>query len=110
MALFFGVLTPRLQAGGSGLNTIVVINQGSSNSCELGNYYCERRQVPPENVLRITWTGNNISWTTNEFQDQLLTPLLDMLASRQLTNQIDYVVLAMDIPYAVLGGSAYNGT
>src|SRR5512146_166647 len=42
-------------AGGSGLNTVVVVNQASSNSCELGNYYCERRQVPPENLLRIDW-------------------------------------------------------
>ena len=32
----------KLQAGGSGLNTVVVINQTSSNSCELGNYFCEQ--------------------------------------------------------------------
>jgi hypothetical protein len=40
--------------GGSGLNVIVVVNQNSSNSVELGNYYCEKRQVPPQNVLRTT--------------------------------------------------------
>src|SRR5689334_6436076 len=36
-----------LYAGGSGLNTVVVINQNSANSVALGNYYAERRQVPP---------------------------------------------------------------
>ena len=57
-----------LYAGGSGLNTIVVVNQNSPNSVELGNYYAERRQVPAENVLRVNWSGGNVSWTAAEFQ------------------------------------------
>jgi len=100
----------KLQAGGSGLNTVVVVNQASSNSCELGNYYCERRQVPPQNVLYINWTGGNTLWTSNDFQTNLVTPLLNMLAARQLTNQIDYVVLSMDIPFQTSFGSVINGT
>ena len=99
-----------LQAGGSGLNTVVVVNQYSSNSCELGNYFCERREVPPGNVLRIYWSGGNTSWTSNDFQNNLLTPLLDMLAARGLTNQIDYVVLSMDIPFQTSFGTAVNAT
>src|SRR5687767_8740872 len=78
----------QLRAGGSGLNTVVVINQNSPNSCELANYFCERRQVPPENVLRISWLGSNISWTAAEFQTSLLDPLLTMLTARNLSNQI----------------------
>src|SRR5437867_6311223 len=103
-------LVNTIWAGGSGLNTVVIINQTSSNSCEVGNYFCERRQVPPENVLRITWTGGNISWTNSQFQTNLLNPLLAMLAARQLTNQIDYVVLSMDIPYRTSNGSQVNST
>ncbi len=103
-------LTCKLQAGGSGLNTVVVVNQASSNSCELGNYFCEQRQVPPQNVLYINWSGGNTQWASNDFQTDLVTPLLDMLADRQLTNQIDYVVLSMDIPFQTSFGSAVNGT
>ncbi len=88
-----------VEAGGSGLNTVVIVNQNSAQSCELGNYFCERRQVPPDNVLRINWAGGNTSWSSGDFQTNLVTPLLDMLAARQLTNQIDYVVLSMDIPF-----------
>jgi uncharacterized protein (TIGR03790 family) len=97
-------------AGGSGLNTVVVVNQLSTNSCELGNYYCERRGVPPENVLRIPWAGGNISWSSTDFQTNLLSPLLDMLTARQLSNQIDYVVLSMDIPFQTLNGVKLNST
>jgi uncharacterized protein YbaR (Trm112 family) len=87
-----------LFAGGSGLNVVVVVNQNSTNSVQLGNYYCERRGVPPQNLLRINWTGGNMSWNRN-FETNLLNPLVSMLASRGLTNQVDYVVLSMDFPY-----------
>ncbi|HTY88897.1 MAG TPA: TIGR03790 family protein [Candidatus Acidoferrum sp.] len=100
----------RLHAGGSGLNTIVVVNQASSNSCELGNYFCQQRQVPPQNVLSINWPGGNTLWTSNDFQTNLVVPLLNMLAARQLTNQIDYVVLSMDIPFQISIGSTFNST
>ena len=56
-----------LFAGGSGLNVVVVVNQNSTNSVQLGNYYCEKRGVPPQNLLRINWTGGNISWTPVQF-------------------------------------------
>jgi uncharacterized protein (TIGR03790 family) len=100
----------QVYGGGSGLNTLVVVNQNSSNSCEVGNYYCERRQVPPENLLRINWPGSNLSWTSGNFQTNLVTPLLAALAARQLTNQIDYVVLSMDIPYQTINQGLANGT
>ncbi len=100
----------RLHAGGSGLNTVVVINQTSSNSCALGNDYCQQRQVSPQNVLYINWTGANTLWSSNDFQTNLVTPLLDMLAARQLTNQIEYVVLSMDIPFQTSVGSTVNST
>ena len=100
------------RAGGSSLNTVVIANQSSSNSCELANYYCERRGVPPDNLLRIAWSGGNISWISDEFQAYLVEPLLDMLASRSLTNQIDYVVLSMDIPFQTInsGDGTVNST
>ncbi len=103
-------LVCKLHAGGSGLNTVVVVNQTSSNSCELGNYYCQQRQVPPQNVLFINWPGGNTLWASNDFQANLVTPLLNLLAANQLTNQIDYVVLSMDIPFQTSFGSVINST
>ena len=50
--------TATLWAGGSGVNVIVVVNQNSTNSVQLGNAYCEQRGVPPQNVFRMTnWAG-----------------------------------------------------
>ena len=98
-----------LFAGGSGLNVVVVVNQNSTNSVQLGNYYCEKRGVPPQNLLRITnWTGGNLEWTTSDFTNSLINPLLSMISSRGLANQIDYVVLSMDFPYRVVQGGAQS--
>ncbi len=108
VALF--ISAPRLYAGGSGLNIVVVVNQTSTNSVQLGNYYCERRQVPPQNLLRISWSGSNVEWTVSDFTTYLLNPLAAMLAERQLTNQIDYVLLSMDIPYRVTASNGMNST
>lgn len=103
-------LALKLHAGGSGLNTIVVVNQNSSNSCELANYYCQERQVLPQNVLYINWPGGNTLWGSNDLQTTLVTPLLNLLASERLTNQIDYLVLSMDIPFQTTNGSAIDST
>ena len=97
-------------AGGSGLNTIVVVNQNSPDSVEVGNYYCERRQVPPENLLRINWSGGNIAWTNSEFETLLLSPLLNTITNRQLQRQIFYVVLSMDIPFQTVYAGMVNST
>jgi len=100
----------KLFAGGSGLNVVVVVNQNSTNSVQLGNYYCERRCVPPQNFLRINWTGGSNTWNRANFETNLLNPLVAMLSSRGLTNQVDYVLLSMDIPYQVIATNGLNST
>jgi len=97
-------------AGGSGLNVVVVVNQHSTNSVELGNYYAQKRQVPPDNFLRIEWAGSRVAWSRSDFTAVLRDPLVAMLAQRQLTNQVDYVVLSMDIPYRVTDTNGANST
>jgi uncharacterized protein (TIGR03790 family) len=104
-------IAPRALAGESGLNVVVVVNQNSSNSVELGNDYCERRGVPPQNLFRMTgWTNVAISWQQGDFENYLLNPLLAMIHSRGLTNQAEIVLLSMDIPYRVINGDSENGT
>jgi hypothetical protein len=115
-ALLFVILCALLAAGkalagGSGLNVIVVVNQNSPNSVQLGNDYCERRGVPPQNLLRLTnWTGGSINWAPGDFTNDLLNPLLAMISRRGLTNQAQFVLLSMDIPYRVTDGNNENST
>lgn len=98
------------RAGGSGLNVAVVVNQNSSNSVQLGNYYCEKRGVPPQNLLRISWSGGNVAWSKEQFTSMLYNPLMAMVADRQFSNQLDYVLLSMDVPYRVEDSTGKNST
>ena len=104
-------LAPGAWAGESGLNVIVVVNQNSTNSLQLGNDYCERRGVPPQSLFRMTgWTGSTTNWQQSDFENYLLNPLLAMISSRGLTNQAEIILLSMDIPYRVYNGDSDNGT
>ena len=105
-----GFPTAQLFAGGSGLNVVVVVNQNSPNSVQLGNDYCEQRGVPPQNLLRIDWSGSEVEWSRSAFETTLRTPLNAMLAARQLTNQTDYVLLSMAIPYRVVEDTGATAT
>ncbi len=97
-------------AGGSGLNVSLVVNQASTNSVQLGNYYAEQRQLPPQNIIRINWAGGNAIWTLSEFETNLAMPLRNALIERGLTNQIEFVVLSMDIPYRIIETNGVNST
>jgi uncharacterized protein (TIGR03790 family) len=110
LAALFCICVPlACRGGGSGFNVMVVVNQNSTNSVELGNYFCEKRGVPPQNLLRISWPGANTSWAYSDFTNYLLNPILGLITSQQLTNQIDYVVLSMDIPFEVTQTGASSG-
>ena len=109
--LFLLVAAPwSLNAGGTGLNVAVVINTNSPDSIALGNYFCEQRQVPPENVLRMSWSGGNMHWSLAQFQAHLLQPLQAMIEGRGLSSQIHFVALSMDIPFSVTNEYAVNST
>ena len=111
LALALACLVPFFaSAGGGGLNVAVVVNQASTNSVQLGNYYVEKRGVPPQNLIRINWSGSRTEWTNTEFSSFLLTPLRTAFNNRQLTNQVDYLVLSMDIPYRVVKNGSVNST
>src|SRR5438270_11793551 len=102
LVLFLAWQAINALAGGSGLNLVVVVNQNSSNSVQLGNEYCTARGVPPGNLFRMTnWAGGSIAWLNSEFEGYLRDPLFDFIARNGLTNQITYVLLSMDIPYRV---------
>src|SRR5580658_4171960 len=96
LAVILLTVTLRAWAGESGLNVVVVVTQNSSNSLQLANEYCERRHVPPQNVLRMTnWTGGSDYWAQSDFETNLLNPLLDMISTRGLSDQAQIVLLSM---------------
>ena len=97
-ALFFGCsLTYQDPAE----RVLVVINQASMESTEVGSYYRAKRNVPRDNVLFID-VSRTEEITTSEYTSAIETKVRDKIKS--LRNKIDFIVLTKGVPIRVKEG------
>lgn len=101
----FCAVAPVAQAGGGPQNVLVVVNDNSLESLELGKYYQQQRGIPERNVFHVrTSTANDI--TVSSFSNEIRMPVVAYITTAFPSNQIDYVVFSKDIPYRVFAGNA----
>ena len=97
--------------GGGPQNVLVVVNDQSLESLELGRHYTEVRGIAEINICHISVPpcvqGIPASYSISEsnFVSEIRTPILQYISGMRLTNQIDYIVFSRDIPYKVNGGN-----
>ena len=97
-------------AGGGPLNTLVIVNDNSPVSQEIGQYYQDLRGLPERHLVHVR-TTTNYTTTLSTFTNEVVNPVLAYIASAGLSNQIDYLVLTRDLPYRVFDGAiTYNGS
>ena len=95
-------------AGGGPHNTLVIVNDNSPESQELGQYYQDLRGLPERHLVHVR-TATNYSATLATFTNEVVQPVLDYLATAGLSNQIDRLVLTRGLPYRITQGT-YNGS
>ncbi|HEY8667349.1 MAG TPA: tetratricopeptide repeat protein, partial [Tepidisphaeraceae bacterium] len=84
-------------------NVAVVVNADSWASNTIANEFIHLRQVPPGNVIYLhlgqlrDFEGLNV----NDFRARILQPVLDEIARRALTRQIDCIAYSSDIPFSI---------
>ncbi len=100
LCLMVCMAPPGLRAGGGPQNVLVVVNAASAESMAIGNYYRERRGIPPANVFAINVPVTN-NMTTAAFSNDVRNPILTYIVDAGLSNQIDYIVFSRDIPHRV---------
>jgi len=89
------------EAGVGPENTAVVVNADSWASLTVANEFVHLRQIPPDNVVYLSGLPDFEQTTVDAFREQLLKPVLDTLAQRGLTEQIDCVAYSADLPWGV---------
>ena len=86
--------------GGGPLNTLVVVNDASPDSLDIGLRYARARGIPESHICHVstvpTGTILNAAWS-----NEIRNPVLNFIESGGLTNQIDYVVFARDFPFRI---------
>jgi uncharacterized protein (TIGR03790 family) len=67
----------------------VVVNRNSIPSIALGEFYCQQRKVPMEQLIKLDLPETE-EMSRKDYEDKLLTPLREKLKSQQ---QKDFILL-----------------
>ena len=89
--------TVTVRAGGTPEDAALIIDPSRADALYIGNYYLHARNIPPTNVLYADPTATDYV----EFAADNLDALFGTLANRNITAQIDYVVLAPASDYRI---------
>jgi uncharacterized protein (TIGR03790 family) len=90
-------------------NVLLVMNEASPLSMEVGLYYSQKRGIPHTNLLRIkTIVDDSIS--REDFESQIEAPIASWLSGNFAQDRILYIVLTRGIPLRISGTSGKNAT
>ncbi len=100
----------RVYAAGGGENLLLVVNPSDEPSLRIANAYVKARNIPVNNLLYIDPTGGKgatLAISSSSFTTLYQTPILNAIAARGLTSQIDYIG-TLGQPHIVTGTSPSN--
>jgi uncharacterized protein (TIGR03790 family) len=96
-------------AAQTGHNVLVVVNESSAESREIGEYYARRRQIPEDQVLRLKLpTADEIDRAT--YTSAIEGPIGAWFLRGGAWDRILYIVLTKGVPLRVTGTAGLNGT
>lgn len=83
-------------------SVLVVINQTSALSRQIGEYYAQRRHIPSSNICGINASANE-EISRSDFDDQIARPIQNYLRGHNLTEKVLYIVTTAGMPLKVHG-------
>ena len=110
-AIFFGaaILAAVLPARAQGpANVLLVVNDASPLSREIGEYYARRRAMPMENLCRIhTTTEENIP--REQYNREIAGPVARCLREQRLVETVLYIVTTAGVPLRIPAAGKGSG-
>ncbi len=89
-------------------NVLLVVNDASRLSRDIGQYYASRRGVPPKNICHIR-TAETEDIGRAQYDREIAGPIGTCLTRNQLTEQILYIVTTGGVPLKIPGSSEMAG-
>jgi uncharacterized protein (TIGR03790 family) len=83
-------------------NVLLVVNQASPISRQIGEYYAARRHIPMANVCRLNAKVDE-EISRDDFDRQIAAPISSFLRSRHLEDKILYIVTTSGVPLRIKG-------
>ncbi len=90
-------------------NVLLVLNEASPISLEVGQYYAQKRGIPPDSVLRIK-TGVEDSISRTVYERLIEAPIGAWLNRNSAHDRILYIVLTKGVPLRIDGTSGADAT
>lgn len=89
-------------------NVLVVVNDRSPLSRNIGEYYVRKRAIPLGNICRIQAPDSeNIDRAS--YNSQIAAPVAACLQKQRLTETVLYIVVAQGVPLRIPGKDGLNG-
>lgn len=107
-AIFFCLIAVSLRAQGP-QNVLVVINDNSPLSREIGEYYARRRGIPTQNLCRIR-TSESENIPRAQYNSEIAGAVAKILRERRLAETILYIVTTGGVPLRIPGKGAAMAT
>jgi uncharacterized protein (TIGR03790 family) len=89
-------------------NVLVIVNDSSQASREIGAYYVAKRKIPAKNVLHIKCPTDEYMHDV-QYPDLLEKPVKQYLAKTGLNKSVDYLVTTKGVPVRLRGGKSVDG-
>ena len=90
-------------------NVLVVINDASADSREIGEYYVQKRQIPASQIVRLQLPAAE-EIDRGNYQNRIEAPLITWFATHSGWDRILYIVLTKGVPLRIAGTTGQNGT
>lgn len=103
--LLLGLLPAGAQTAAS---VLVVVNDSSSLSRTIGEYYLRKRAIPLKNLCHIK-APEDEEITRADYDRRVAAPVAACLRTGQLTEQILYIVTTQGVPLRVFGEAGSTG-
>jgi uncharacterized protein (TIGR03790 family) len=104
-SLLFG---PQILPAQGVANVLLVVNDASRLSRDIGQYYSVRRGLPPRNVCHIRTTEME-SVDRAQYDREIAGPIGAFLTRNQLTERILYIVTTGGVPLKIPGSDGMQG-
>jgi len=94
-------------------NLLLVINDASPASTQIGEYYARKRAVRPDHIVHLTINATGPAAETIERLDYnraIEAPIAVALTKRHLQDQVLFLVLTKGVPLRILGTGGLQGT
>jgi uncharacterized protein (TIGR03790 family) len=108
LLIFAASFTSAQASPPDGHSVLLVVNDNSSLSRTIGDYYARRRSIPQTNICRIRTTEEE-DISRDRYNVQIASPIATCLAKSGLVESVLYIVTTLGVPLRITGTDEQNG-